>query len=241
MIKWIKKYWWDVLSWFLIALGLLLFFILKEINLYIGGILLIITGIKQLTDGIREKIPSSMFVGVSATYLGVIVFLIKPSLEMAIDAFVCLVLFASLLLLLIYSILEKKFPLITKVFGAVFLILGGIMTSLSIKPLILSITQTGFASGWIYSASIIFIILVNFIYFKLVKYMVALTFLKINNYFCLALSISFFALYSGYFYLTNVSQDYLRDFLLIISISFVTSFGVISAIKSLLDKKPNSS
>lgn len=54
-----------------------------------------------------------------------------------------------------------------------------------------------------------------------------------NNYFYLALAVMFVTFAGGYFYLSRISKDKLRDFLLILSLAIFNSFAAVSALKNI--------
>lgn len=54
----------------------------------------------------------------------------------------------------------------------------------------------------------------------------------LNNYFYLATAIIFLTLFGGYYYILK-SENKARDFLLILSLTFINSFAAVSALKSI--------
>ena len=54
-----------------------------------------------------------------------------------------------------------------------------------------------------------------------------------NNYFYLALAVMLATFVGGFFYISVISKDRLKDFLLILSLSIFNSFAAVSALKSI--------
>ena len=54
-----------------------------------------------------------------------------------------------------------------------------------------------------------------------------------NNYFYLALAVMLATFIGGFFYLSEISKDRLKDFLLILSLAIFNSFAAVSALKSI--------
>ena len=54
-----------------------------------------------------------------------------------------------------------------------------------------------------------------------------------TNYFYLAAAVMIVTFICGYFYLSEISKDRLKDFLLILSLALINSFAAVSALKSI--------
>jgi len=230
--KLLEKAWFWIAS--LVLLILFLFWIDKK--LIFGGILLVLIGLKQyIIPGIRNKSPINILIGLLIFFEGYIAIFTKALLIEGIDAFVFFVLLIVLLFLFIYSILEG-FLVKAKLIAIPTLIFFAVVLSYSIDPLMGSIQNEGFSSGYFYFASLIFILLINFTYFILIKNILSLMNIQKIEYLSLALAISLFVLIAGYFYLKNISDNSLRDFLLILSILFITVWGGTSSLKEFLSK-----
>ena len=118
------------------------------------------------------------------------------------------------------------------------LIFLGIITIISINSTLTYINSNGFANIYFYLGFVIFISFSTIIYFTLFRLIFEVikkgyNYPLFNNYFYLGLSIMLLILINGFYYISNFSNDKLRDFLIILSLAFVTSFAGSSAIKSL--------
>ncbi|MEK6898052.1 MAG: hypothetical protein AABX28_01700 [Nanoarchaeota archaeon] len=125
-----------------------------------------------------------------------------------------------------------------------------LMNFLSIISVIFSIVSTiliGSAirrinSNWSfknYSIATSFIVSTIWIYFLTIRalFNIVKIFIGDNhyltNYFYMFLAIMFITLLLGYYYISELSDNKLKDFLLILSLAFVNSFAVVSAMKSI--------
>ncbi len=84
----------------------------------------------------------------------------------------------------------------------------------------------------IISAIIAYFIIIRFL-FNLLKIHFIGDNLYLTNYFYMFLAIMSITMLLGYYYVSELSKNKLKDFLLILSLSFVNSFAVVSAMKNI--------
>jgi hypothetical protein len=227
----------------LIAL-LILFYFFKDQTLLIGGSILLFAGIKNyFIPGLKEGKIHLILIGLLTIYSGIIAVLSKILLSYNVDIFILIVLIIFSCILLAYSAFMKYLDKKVNFFIALpILFVAFLMTFLTAKGLINNIAQEGFSNGYIYFSSIIlFLILIGvcFLIFKLIFLLVKryIDYPLFNTYFYLFLAVSTTILELGFFYLQSFSTNQLKDFLIILSLAFVTSFAFVSSVKNIMPKK----
>ncbi len=230
--------------WVTIAILIAIFYFYEVGRLIVGGFLLIFIGIKiYLLPAIKEKRSSYFLFAIPVIYMGIISLFTKFLLKLGVDIFTFIVILTFILSLLTYLILMPKLNNLLKIL--VFLLLTSLLfvLTISLNSALIYIYENGFSNFYFYLAVISFIFFLTLTYFTFFK--TILEFVKekffdsplLNNYFYFALSIMSITISSGYYYLSNISQNVLKDFLIILSVAFITSFVGVSAIKNLESKK----
>jgi len=217
----------------------LIFIFEKNHKLISGGVILILMGVKQyLLRGLREKEPNYLLFGIPAIYMGIISLITYFLISKNIDLLVFLIIFIFICMIILYNFLKNYLKKGLNFIVLIILVYFLMAITISINSLLNSIDSNGFTNMYLYLGIIAFMALTVLAYFTL--YRILFDFIKrlyncslFNNYFYLSLAIMTIILFSGYFYIQNLSQDRLKDFLIIISLAFVTSFAGASYIKHL--------
>ncbi len=221
------------------SITLIISFICGEdkVRLISGGLILILFGfIQYFIPGIKANKPGMMLVGVLEIFSGLIAVYTAFISQMGIDAYVLAVLVVLICIIFFYYKFENRLKL-GKLIAIPALLIMALALTFTISSLINSIKDAELINPQFYFASVVFILLINAIYFILIKNILTFLGMKQVEYFSLALAITIFVIVSGYYYINNVSENKMRDFLLILSIGFVTVWGAISSFKEIFSKR----
>lgn len=235
-----KNYWFASI---LIVLSITFFSVNIQNRLVIGSILFFLIGIKTLLFSLRNKELFSIFSSNLIIFLGLIFLLTRFLLPSQRDLFILILFVFVFLNFVYYTIIERNLDFMRRliilpgilVFGAVFILM--------FKSLILEINISGIPNLIFYISTILFSFSILIIFYLIIKFVIEGFYTLIlkknycNEYLYLSFSVGFFILAGGYFYLLGISNNYLRDFLIILSWAFFLSLTGISALKNILKKE----
>lgn len=215
---------------------------LKQNRLIIGGTILIIIGIKYLLESIKSRKKFDVIVSVAGIGLGIVSLAAEYFISRNFYGFILITIIVVIFYFIFFNIIiQTQTHKLIQIFSFIILIIIAIAITRTLNPLMSEVNSKGFLNnGYFYFVTVSWIIFTIVIYFiiiqmsfNLLKKSIIGDFPQLNNYSYLALAIAILILSGGYYYISNFSENKLKDFLLVLSFAFIQSIVTVSAMKSL--------
>lgn len=246
--NYIRKKW--IFSLFLLSTFIFImdYTISKKPNLIIGGATLILYGLSSLFS--KDKFKPGPINSTLLISLGILAILTATILSRNINIYVFFFMILIFFNLFVSYLLKNKKNIFSNVFYlSIFTILfyAGIGLAKGGMSYLSGVGEGFPLMGYlIILAVFIYLFVTSFMFIEQLLYttesigkkIISKEFLiKHNTFLYLAIASVIVILIGGYFYLVEISKEKVRDFLIILGLALISSFGGISALKNILTKK----